>query len=83
MMRMPVKNDKIVTEEIVTKVSKTFREREDWWYLNDRDYDSQVEGLRDALNTVMPDIRKALFAEFQAAQDAKVNDGRKDYIPGE
>lgn len=70
MVKLAIKKDKVITEAIAQKASKTFRERDDWWYMNDRDEDSQLEGIRDALNTIMPEIRKALFAEFQAAQDA-------------
>lgn len=63
--------DAVVTQELALKAKKVFRERSDYWYYNDRDEDHNLEGIRDALNAVMPEIRAALFAEFQAAQDAK------------
>lgn len=63
--------DAVVTQELTLKAKKVFRERSDYWYYNDRDEDHNLEGIRDALNAVMPEIRAALFAEFQAAQDAK------------
>lgn len=75
---MAITKDPIVTQELTQKAKATFRERSDYWYYNDRDEDHNLEGIRDALNTVMPEIRKALFAEFQAAQDAN----KKGYLPG-
>jgi hypothetical protein len=70
---MAIKKDRVITEEITQKAAKTFREREDWWYMNDRDEDSRVEGIRDALNTIMPELRKALFAEFEATRQVPNN----------
>lgn len=77
------KSDPIVTEALTQKAKKTYRERSDYWYYNDRDEDHNLEGIRDALNAVMPEIRAALFAEFQATQKAAENAGRKGYLPGE
>lgn len=78
---MPIKNDPIVTEEMARKARQTFRDRSDYWYYNDRDFDHNLEGIRDTLNTLMPDIRKALFAEFEAAQVAKQASTSKGYLP--
>lgn len=78
---MRIQRDPIVTEELTQKVKKTFRDRSDYWYYNDRDEDHNLEGIRDALNAAMPEIRAALFAEFQAAQKPVENDGRKGYLP--
>lgn len=80
MIIMAIAKDPIVTEALTQKAKKTFRDRSDYWYYNDRDEDHNLEGIRDTLNTVMPEIRAALFAEFQAAQKAADN-GRKEYLP--
>lgn len=79
---MRITKDPIVTEEMARKARQTFRDRSDYWYYNDRDEDHNLEGIRDTLNTLMPDIRKALFAEFEAEQKAKQNPISKGYLPG-
>lgn len=79
---MPIKKDQIVTQEMALKARKIFRDRSDYWYYNDRDEDHNLEGIRDTLNTLMPEIRAALFAEFEAAQKANQVAGSKGYLPG-
>lgn len=73
------KKDKIVTDALTRKAQKIFRKRSEWWYMNDRDVDDNVEGMRDTLNEIMPEIRKALFEEFQAEQEKKANQTRFVY----